>query len=306
MNPIISAIIPTHNNVEVLRRCLASWQKHAAKEPIEIIVVEDGCRDGTQEFLNGLRKTEWGSRALHWYHEDDAHELVCTNRGISLARGSLLLAWQDDMFLTNRLLVPELINTFKSCGDLGLLSLSRGLDCLPCDAPITRWEDLHEARRISSTIGKGPLNWLRAQEVDIVIRPWIVRSACLAVAGILDEAFRPTEWDEADLCFRIRDTGWRVGTYGYERLGWYTHLGSSTLSKSFSESYKDQVLRNGKLFYERWTPQIKSDLGRKRRTWWRRPEPRGWLSTVSAMIRATPNYQRPYTLKTKNPIVGPQ
>ncbi len=291
MSPTISVIIPTHNNVEVLSQCLGSWRKHAANEPVEIIVIEDGCRDGTHGFLTELKKTEWGSRTLRWCHEDDAHELVCTNHGISMAEGSLLLAWQDDMFLTNRLLAPELIHIFNSCADLGLLSLSRGLNCLPCDTPIARWEDLHEPHRISSTIGKGPLNWLRAQEVDIVIRPWIVRSACLTAAGALDDAFRPTEWDEADLCFRIRDAGWKVGTYGYERLGWYKHLGSSTLSKSFSESYKNQVLRNGRLFFERWTAQIELDRNRRRRIWWRRSTPLGWISTISAMVRSSPKYR---------------
>ena len=39
---------------------------------------------------------------------DDAHELRCTNAGFRAARGALLMAWQDDMFLKARWLVDEL------------------------------------------------------------------------------------------------------------------------------------------------------------------------------------------------------
>ena len=47
----------------------------------------------------------------------------------------------------------------------------------------------------------------------------------------------PTEWDEADLAYRIREAGWKVATCGYERLGAYEHLGSSTLGE-LSDAYK--------------------------------------------------------------------
>ena len=152
------------------------------------------------------------------------------------------------MFLQTPWFVPELIATFDAYDDLGLLCLSRGLNCSPCPEPIERWEDLIDWRRLQSTIGTAPANWLRLQEVDAVLRPWVVRRACLDRVGVLDEAFRPTEWDEADLAFRIRTAGWKVATHGYERLGAYVHLGSTTLGKP-SQKYLDRVLANGRLFH---------------------------------------------------------
>ena len=180
----------------------------------------------------------------------------------------------------------ELLRTFDSYGDLGLLSFSRGLDCLPFDEPINRWDDLQDARRVHSTIGSGPLNWLRLQEVDIVIRPWAVRRACIEKVGRLDESFRPTEWDEADLCFRIRQGGWKTATHGYERLGAYIHLGSTTLN--FSDAYKAKVLRNGRFFFERWQDAIRSGHSRDRRTWWRRATGNGWGWTLRRMLKMFP------------------
>lgn len=284
-SPIVSVIVPTFNNREVLEQCLESWRRVAAGQPVEILVIEDGCTDGTREYLEDLSRTGWGSRHLRWFHEDDVHELVCTNRGFAEAQGSLLVAWQSDMILQGNWFVSELIDTFERYDEIGLVSFSRGLNCYPLDEPINTWEQLVDWRRLESTIGKRPLNWFRLQEVDTVMRPWVVRRECLDRVGMLDEVFRPTEWDEADLCFRIRRAGWKVATHGYERLGAYYHLGSATLGHALSEQYKSRVLANGQIFHRRWDAIIKTEHSRPRRTWVRRAGGHGWGATLKQMKR---------------------
>src|SRR5437879_6051451 len=246
--PALSVLIPTFNNLPVLQRCLDSWRQFADGQPVEILVIEDGCDDGTPDYLKSLAQDSWGACYLRWFHEDNAHELKCTNRGFVEARAPLLMSWQDDMFLRSRWFIDELTATFVHYPELGLLSLSRGLICRAVDDPIRSWEDLNDWRRLQSTIGPAPLNWFCLQEVDAVLRPWVVRRDCLERVGLLDEAFCPTEWDEADLCFRIRQAGWLTATHGYERAGAYEHLGSSTLARTHSERYKQRVLANGLLF----------------------------------------------------------
>ena len=283
--PALSVVIPTFNNEKVLRECLDGWQRFGG-EDLEIIVVEDGCRDGTAALLDTLAATPWGSRHVRRIHQADAHELRCTNAGMAIARGALVMAWQDDMFLRVAWLVPELCTTFAAYAELGLLSLSRGLNCLPIPDPIATWHDLVDWRRLPSTIGPAPGNWFRLQEVDVVIRPWVLRRAALDRVGPLDEAFRPTEWDEADLAYRIREAGWKVATCGYERLGAYYHLGSTTIGAKPSQAYLDRVLRNGRLFHDRWDATIAQQHPRPRRTWRRQATPAGWRATAGAIARA--------------------
>lgn len=280
----LSVVIPTFNNVDVLAQCLDGWERFAGGAPVEIIVVEDGCRDKTAAFLEDRAATPWGREHLRVAHEDNVHELRATNRGFREARAPLLMAWQDDMLLRSQWLVPELVATFARYGDLGLVSLSRGLDCHPIDDPIHSWDDLVDWRRLRSTIGSRPLNWVRLQEVDVVIRPWIVRRTCLDKVGLLDEAFVPTEWDEADLAYRIRRAGWKIATHGYERAGAYLHLGSSTLG-ALSDKYKQRVLKNGLLFHERWDEEIRRTAARPRKTWWRRATAGGWMATTARAAR---------------------
>lgn len=283
--PGLTVVIATHDNLPVLRRCLESWREHAADQPVELVVVEDGCTDGTPEYLARLAEEGWDGPPLRWVHEDDAHELVCTNRGFAEARAPLVLSWHDDMFVQRRWFVPELLATFAALPEIGLLALSRGLYVHPVDEPVLRWEDTVDWRRIESTIGRGPLNWARLQEVDAVMRPWVVRCECVERVGPLDEAFRPTEWDEADLCYRIRAAGWKVATHGFERDGAYEHMLSTTYARTPSERRQAIGLRNGRLFFDRWADTIRAEHGRERRTWWRRASARGWVETAAQAVR---------------------
>ena len=91
MEPRLSVIIPTFNNLEVLRRCLDSWERFASGQPVELLVIEDGCKDATPAFLEERSKTEWGRRFLRWFHEQDVHQLKCNNRGFREARAPLSL-----------------------------------------------------------------------------------------------------------------------------------------------------------------------------------------------------------------------
>jgi len=283
----LSVVIPTFNNETILARTLESWRTLANRFNIEVLVVEDGCRDGTSVLLEQAAKQDWGRVRFRWIHLDDAHELRCTNAGFRAAAGALLMAWQDDMFLQARWLVSEIIEVFHRYRDVGLLGLSRGLDMFPVNDPIERWEDLLDWRRLRSTIGAFPWNWLRLQEVDSTIRPWVIRRECLERVGLLDEAFVPTEWDEADLAFRIRAAGWKVATCGYERLGGYSHVGSSTLG-ALSDAYKARVLRNGRLFHERWDQEIQRSHARRRSTWARPLTLERLATTGFQALRAVP------------------
>jgi glycosyltransferase involved in cell wall biosynthesis len=152
--PVLSVVIPTFNNEAVLRRAVDSWRTHAEGQLVELVVVEDGCRDGTRRFLDDVSATEWGQAHLRFIHMDDAHELRCTNAGFAAARGQLLAAWQDDMFLKVDWLVGELIALFERDPDVGQLGLSRGLNMYPAEEPIERWDDLLDRFLAGHPIGR--------------------------------------------------------------------------------------------------------------------------------------------------------
>ncbi|HEX6748138.1 MAG TPA: glycosyltransferase [Longimicrobium sp.] len=281
--PELSVVIPTHDNLPMLRRCLESWRRHADGAPVELIVIADGCTDGTDAYLDELCATAWGKRHLRWANTPDVHELMCTNLGLKEASAPLVMSWHDDMFLQADWFVPELLATFASIPEIGLMSLSRGLTFTPVAAPLETWHDTIDWKRVQSTIGPAPLNWVRIHEVDGVMRPWVVRKACIDRVGALDEAFRPTEWDEVDLCYRIRAAGWKIATHGFERGGAYEHKVSSTLSRTPSEKRMALGLRNARIFFERWGETIRREHPRARTAWRRRATRAGWMAAMKQM-----------------------
>ncbi len=281
-DPVLSVAIPTFNNVAVLARCLESWRRFAADQPVELIVVEDGCRDGTPDLLAAEAATPWGRRHLRWVHEDNVHELRSTNRGFREGRGRILMTWQDDMFLRTPWFIPEVLRVFERHPPIGMLALSRGLINRPAASTIERWEDLHDERRMLNTIGPRFLNWFRIFEIDGVIRPWAVRRDCLDRVGMLDEAYQPTGWDESDLAYRIRGAGWHVAVHGYERDRAYVHLGSSTFTKYALNLERD--LANGRRFNSQWAEEIRAGADRRRVSWARPMTPSGMVHTVMAIV----------------------
>lgn len=66
--PLVSAIITTHNRIELLKRAILSV-KNQTYPNIEIIVVNDNSNDGTTEYLNKL--SDSSSNILHVYISPD-------------------------------------------------------------------------------------------------------------------------------------------------------------------------------------------------------------------------------------------
>lgn len=282
MPPKLSLVVPTFNNVKVLRTCIEHWERYGGDYPFEILVIEDGCRDETPAFLEEATKTAWGRVHVRWIHETNVHELRATNRGLREARAPIVMTWHDDMFVRVPWLAPEVVSIFERHADVGLLCMSRGLTCTPFDEPIVKWEDVLDWRRLQSTIGPSATNWFSLYEVDAVIRPWAVRRECLDKVGLLDEAFVPTGWDEADLAFRIREAGWKVAVHGYERACAFQHLGSTTFTKYSLNLERD--IQNARLFYTRWDTAIRQGAGRPRVRWLRPTTAGAWFDTAKRMV----------------------
>jgi GT2 family glycosyltransferase len=104
-NPSVSIIIPTHNRLTSLLRTLdaLSQQTHPASE-IEVVVVADGCTDGTQAFL----QTYSAPFSLEIVEQGGYGAAAARNAGAKHARGHLLLFLDDDVVPTPGLISAHL------------------------------------------------------------------------------------------------------------------------------------------------------------------------------------------------------
>ena len=93
--PMVSVVIPTYNRKDMLKECLESlFNQTYPKERYEIIVVNDGSTDGTEEVLNEYAKK--APCAFKWFTQQNKGPCVARNLGVKNARGEIICFIDDD------------------------------------------------------------------------------------------------------------------------------------------------------------------------------------------------------------------
>jgi glycosyltransferase involved in cell wall biosynthesis len=95
----VSVVIPTYNRVNVIERAVASALMQSTRD-LEVIVVDDGSSDGTEELVAGI-----GDRRVRYLRRDvRGGGSAARNTGLSQARGEFLAFLDsDDEWLPDKL-----------------------------------------------------------------------------------------------------------------------------------------------------------------------------------------------------------
>lgn len=94
MNPLISVIIPTYNKVGHLELTLSCLGKQdLPSEVYEVIVINDGSTDGTEDFLR-RQKVDYNLRS---FHQPNYGQAIARNFGLRQANGELVVFIDDDL-----------------------------------------------------------------------------------------------------------------------------------------------------------------------------------------------------------------
>ncbi|MGC1770563.1 MAG: glycosyltransferase, partial [Candidatus Acidiferrales bacterium] len=91
--PMFSVIIPTYNRKDVLMQCLdALARQSVAPETFEVIVVDDGSSDGTEQLCRNFR----AAFPFQYLRQLNAGAGAARRRGVRHARGEYLVPINDD------------------------------------------------------------------------------------------------------------------------------------------------------------------------------------------------------------------
>lgn len=112
--PLISVIIPTYNRKDLL---LDAVKSILAQEPknYEIIIVDDGSRDGTQEYVESFIRENSGkvNTPIRFFEKTNGGVAAARNFGIKESRGEYLAFLDaDDVWIKGFL--PAVTEYFKS------------------------------------------------------------------------------------------------------------------------------------------------------------------------------------------------
>ncbi len=94
MPPVVSVVIPSYNSRTYLKRALTSLEAQRCKElELEIIVVDDGSDDGTQDYLKSFFPQ------VQCLRQPNAGTSLARNRGMDAATGDYLVFLDADDLL---------------------------------------------------------------------------------------------------------------------------------------------------------------------------------------------------------------
>jgi glycosyltransferase involved in cell wall biosynthesis len=175
--PTVSVILPTYNRAHLVGRAIQSVLDQTYQD-FEIIVVDDGSKDNTEEVINGFTDT----RIRYVKHQQNKGGSAARNTGIKFAKGKYI-AFQDsdDEWLPRKLEIQR--ETFE------VVSLEVGViytDMLRIE------NNGNEKYWHSPTVKYGSIinsRTLDYQVIGIGIQSTLIKRECFDRVGVFDERF---------------------------------------------------------------------------------------------------------------------
>jgi len=177
-----TVILPTLNRKDLLRTAIASC--FAQTVPMEVIVLDDGSTDGTDEMV----RREF-PRAQYHRFEDPKGPCWLRNRGAKLSRGEFLFSLDDDAAFVSRRTVEQTIAEFSTprIGAVGIPFINKRI------SPDVRQRAPDDNEIYLTAAFVGVANAVR-------------KTAFMAVNGYHEELFYKGE--DNDLCLRLLACGY--------------------------------------------------------------------------------------------------
>lgn len=99
-NPVLSAVVCTHNRADLLRQTLESLSRQTLDhDSFEVVLIDDGSSDETREVARAFES----KLPLRYSHQRNAGLASARNHGLFLACGDILLFLDDDVAHPNLL-----------------------------------------------------------------------------------------------------------------------------------------------------------------------------------------------------------
>lgn len=235
---LTSIVIPVCNQVELLRLCLESIERHTGVDH-EIIVVDNGSVEETVEYLSGLKNI----RLIR--HARNLGFAAACNSGLAAARGKYICLLNSDTIVTADWLVHLIYHLEQNKSTLAVGAVSNHApdgQLVPVELSSINAIDAF-ARHVRLQ------HWLKSsQSVFLSGFCLLLKEKAKKVVGGFDTRFWPGNFEDDDYCLRIK-------LAGYELLiahdVYIHHFGAQTFSGE-NFDYEDTMRNNWRRFREKW------------------------------------------------------
>ena len=253
----VSIIIVNWNTCDILRDCLASIYEQTRDIAFEVIIVDNGSKDGSPEMV----KTEF-PQAVLLDNADNRGFAVANNQGIGVAKGRYVLLLNSDTLVLDRAIEKTVVfaDAHPDAAVVGcrVLNADRSLQhsCSKLPALSDRFlfaVGLTKLFPRNPTFARPGMSWWDhdcVREVEVISGCFmLVSKAAIDQVGALDERFF-MYCEEVDWCKRFHEAGWKILFTPEAQI---IHLGGGS-AKKYSRrrvAIKDQA--TVKYMFKHWT-----------------------------------------------------
>ena len=242
---IVSIIVPNFNTKEVTLRCIKSIVENT-KISYEIIVVDNGSTDGSQDAIRNLQFTIFNLQTI--FNEKNLGFARAVNQGIKIAKGKYILLLNSDVF-TQKESIEKMVDFAEktpNCGVVGgKLVFGSGETQHSVMIFPTLWQTINK-------YWLGKKDHVLSQKVTVVDAVvgavFLITPEARKKVGLLDERYF-MYFEDLDYCRRVKKAG--LATY-YLPEAEFTHLhGESGRGLARAEDQWRRLIPSSQIYHGR-------------------------------------------------------
>ncbi len=250
VDPVVSVIIPVHNQIAYTSSCLRSLSVVKEKTPFEVIVVDDASNDTNYQRLAAIE----GIQIIR--NEKNLGFLESCNKGARAARGRYTLFLNNDVKVLPGWL-DSLVQTFQTHPDAGLV----GSKLLYPDGSLQEaggivWRD-GSGRNYGRNDDPAKPEYRFLRETDYCSGACIILpTELLREVDYFDTRFVPAYYEDTDLAFKVRAAGKKIY---YQPASEIIHFEGKSNGTDESSGVKQFQVVNAAKFAEKWKDVLDRD-----------------------------------------------
>lgn len=240
---LVSIIILTYNAIAYTKMCVNSILNHTGCRH-EIIFVDNASSDGTVEYLRNLTK-EHSCYKLIENHKNMGFA-AGNNQGVAVARGEYVMLLNNDVLVSDGWLegLVKSLERDEEIGMVGPITNSISGRQMVSAVPYTDEHGFHDfSQRVRKTY-KGRLT-PRNRIAGFAV---LMRKALYDEVSGLDESFGTGNYEDDDLCLKVRGKGYAIMV---DEGIFIHHYGSKTFVEN-NIDYRNSMSVNGSRFKDKW------------------------------------------------------
>jgi glycosyltransferase involved in cell wall biosynthesis len=201
-----SIVIPTYNRIDTLIRVLDALEQQSGAPPFEVIVIDDGSADATEETMIERVRNQSSFYRLRYERQKNSGPGKARNRGAALAFGRYVVFIGDDT-VPEAMFLAEHARAHREHGDDQLIGVL-GYTGWPAEERVTAFMDyindygLQFGYRLIESQSFVPFNFFYTSNLS-VDRELLLRYP-------FDTSFPGAAWEDIELAYRLEAIGFRL------------------------------------------------------------------------------------------------